>query len=116
MVLNQGDMTAADRIFEIGVLFHYPLGDLEGANAVKRYVEAVRIAFPDICFKITDLVGEGDRVAARWSLTGTQSGPFKGRAPSGRKVNVPGITMFHFQTGKICEMWVSFDPALLIDQ
>ena len=34
-VLNQGDMDTADRIFARDIVFHYPLGNLNGANAVK---------------------------------------------------------------------------------
>jgi steroid delta-isomerase-like uncharacterized protein len=113
MVLNQGDMAEADRIFAQGIQFHYPLGDLDGIDAVKHYIMAFRAAFPDIHFAISDLVGEANQVAARWSLSGTQTGPFKGQPPSGLKVHLPGITLFHFAGGKICEMWVSFDPAIL---
>jgi steroid delta-isomerase-like uncharacterized protein len=113
MVLNQGDIAEAGKIFAEGIQFHYPLGDMDGTDAVKQYIMAFRAAFPDIHFAISDLVGETAQVAARWSLSGTQTGPFKGRPPSGAKVHLPGITLFHFTNGKISEMWVSFNPALL---
>ena len=48
LVLNRGDMAAADAIFAPDIQFHYPLGDLNGADAVKGYVAAVRTAFPDM--------------------------------------------------------------------
>ena len=51
---------------------------------------AFRAAFPDIRFAVSDLVGETAQVAARWSLSGTQTGPFKGQPPSGVKVHLPG--------------------------
>lgn len=113
LVLNQGEMAQADRIFARGVQVHYPLGDLDGIGALKQYIMAARGAFPDIRFTISDLVGEAAQIAARWSLSGTQTRLFKGQSPSGAKVEVPGITLFHFADGKICEMWVSFNPALL---
>ena len=113
MVLNQGDMVEAGRIFAEGIQFHYPMEDLDGIYALNQYIMDVRAAFPDIRFAISDLVGEAAQVAARWSLSGTQTGPFKGLPPSGVKVDVPGITLFQFTNGKISEMWVSFDPALL---
>ena len=47
--------------------------------------------------------------------SGTQTGPFKGCAPSGAGVNVLGITLFHFTEGNIREIWVSFDPARFIE-
>jgi steroid delta-isomerase-like uncharacterized protein len=113
MVLNRGDMAKADRIFAEGILFHYPMGDLDGIDALKQYIMVFRAAFPDIRFAVSDLVGETAQVAVRWSLSGTQTGPFKGQPPSGAKVHLPGITLFHLADGIISEMWVFFDPALL---
>ena len=78
-VITRGDMSAADAIFASDIQFHYPLGDLSGADAVKDFLGAVRAAFPDIHFTIADLVGEGDRIAARWILVGTHTGELPGR-------------------------------------
>jgi steroid delta-isomerase-like uncharacterized protein len=113
-VLNNGNMTAADAIFASQIQFHYPLGVLSGAEAVKHYIGAFRAAFPDVHFTVADLVAEGDRVAAWWTLAGSQTGAFRGRAPTGEKVSVPGITFFHIVDAGIHEMWIAFDPARLI--
>jgi predicted ester cyclase len=56
---------------------------------VKEYVEVVRTFFPDILFQVHDLFGELHRVGCRWTLTGTQTGEFKGNPPTGRQVEVP---------------------------
>ena len=115
-VVNRGNMSAADTIFASEVQFHYPLGVLSGADAVKEYLAAVRTAFPDIHFTVADVVAEGERVAVRWMLAGTQTGAFRGKAPTGQKVSIPGLTLFHVVNGKIQEMWIAFDPARLIKQ
>ena len=108
-------MAAADAILAPDIQFHYPLGDLRGANAVKQYVEAVRTALPDIQFAVADRIAEGDRVAVRWSLAGTRTGEFQGNAPTGKNVRLPGITVLSIADGRIQEMWIACDPALLID-
>jgi steroid delta-isomerase-like uncharacterized protein len=113
-VLNHGNMSAADAIFAPDIQFHYPLGTLSGADTVKDYLAAFRTAYPDVHFTVADLVAEGNSVAARWTLTGTQTGELRGRAPTGQRVSVPGITVFHVVNGKIHEMWIAFDPARLI--
>ena len=115
-VVNRGNMSAADTIFASEVQFHYPLGVLSGADAVNEYLAAVRTAFPDIHFTVADVVAEGERVAVRWMLAGTQTGAFRGKAPTGQKVSMPGLTLFHVVNGKIQEMWIAFDPARLIKQ
>jgi len=113
-VINHGDMLAADKIFSHDIQFHYPLGDLHGAEAVKVYLGAIRTAFPDIQFTVADLFSDDNRTAARWSFVGTQTGEFRGNPPTNKKASVPGITIFGFQDGRIVEMWVVFDPTRLI--
>lgn len=113
-ILNEGDMAEADRVFAPTLQFHYPMGDLEGAKAVKDYVAAVRAAFPDIKFSIEDLFGDQSRLAVRWSLTGTQSGPFRGEKPTGRVVTVTGNTIFRTNEDTIEEIWIAFDPGKLV--
>ncbi len=111
--INQGDISSADTIFTTEVVFHYPLGELRGADALKHYIEAVRAAFPDIHFSVEDLIGEGELVAARWILTGAQTGELRGKPGTGKQVSVPGNTIFRLMDDRIAEMWVAFDPALL---
>ena len=112
--LNLGDFDAADGIFASEVQFHYPLGDLSGIDAIKNFIAAFRGAFPDAHFTVADLFGERERIAARWSLTGTQTGEFRGKPPTGRRVSMPGNTICSVIDGRIDEMWVAFDPALLL--
>ena len=47
-------------------------------------------------------------------FVGSQTGEFRGKAPTGQRVSVPGITVFHLLNGKINEMWIAFDPARLV--
>jgi predicted ester cyclase len=109
--LTRGNLDTADAIFMPGVRFHYPLGELGGVEAIKSYIIGFRGAFPDVRFTVEDLFGDSDRIAARWRLTGTQTGTFRGGPPTGKHVTVAGNTIFSVQNGRILEMWVAFDPA-----
>jgi steroid delta-isomerase-like uncharacterized protein len=109
--LNRGNLDAADTIFIPEARFHYPLGELSGVEAIKGYIIGFRAAFPDVRFTVEDLFGDNGRVAARWRLTGTQTGTFRGKPPTGKHVTVTGNTIFSVQNGKILEMWIAFDPA-----
>jgi len=111
---NIGDLAIADTLFASEIRFHYPLGELEGIESIKAYITAVRAAFPDIRFRVEDLFGEDDLVACRWILVGTQTGEFRGNPPSGKQVRVPGNTIFRMAHGQIQEMWVAFNPNLLL--
>ena len=73
-------------------------------------------AFPDIHFEIEEIIAEGDTVVARWTLTGTQSGPFLGIAPTGRKIRVGGMSMDHLRDGVLVSGFDGWDNLGLRQQ
>ncbi len=113
-VLNDGALGGIDAVFANDIQFHYPLGELSGIDAVRDYLAAFLAAFPDRHFEVADLFGEGERIAARWTLTGSRTGALGGKAATGKPVSVPGNTIFHVSNGRIGEVWIRFDPALLL--
>jgi predicted ester cyclase len=65
---------------------------------VRRFVEEVmmhRSAFPDIHFHTGETFAAGDRVAHRWTFTGTHEGDMMGVEPTGRRVEVSGVEINH---------------------
>jgi predicted ester cyclase len=71
-----------------------------GPAAFAANVDALRAGFPDIRFTIEDLVAEGDRVAVRWTKTGTHTGTFRGLSATGRAVRTTGIVIYRFTNGR----------------
>jgi steroid delta-isomerase-like uncharacterized protein len=87
-----------------------------GPEGEKKRATFYRTAFPDLQFTIEDMIAEGDTVTYRWSSTGTHLGPLSVIAPSGKKVNVSGMTFVRFADGKIVEGWVNWDTFSLLQQ
>jgi predicted ester cyclase len=56
---------------------------------------------------VVDQVAEGDRVASRFVLSGTNRG---------RRVSLWGITISRLENGRIAEDWSAFDSIELIRQ
>jgi steroid delta-isomerase-like uncharacterized protein len=100
------------------------VGATENAAVVRRLVdEAVNAAFrrfhsvfPDLHVVIEDVVAEGDRVAARWTATGTHSGEFAGLPATGRAVRWGGIDIYRLVGGKVAEWWRNDDFIWLLKQ
>jgi len=87
------------------------------ADAAKR----ARAAFPDMKLSLDDVITEGDKVVARWTMTGTHNGQSTdtvlGRvAPTKKPVRVTGITILRMQDGKIVETWGENSKMDGIDQ
>jgi predicted ester cyclase len=75
-----------------------------GAKGYEGFLEPVKpllAAFPDIEWKILDIVGEGDKVMLRWHWTGTHKAAFNEHAPTGKIVSSDGMAVFLVKNGKV---------------
>jgi predicted ester cyclase len=86
---------------------------IEGAKAAHRIMLA---AFPDYQTIIDDLFSEGDKVAARISMSGTNTGSFLGIPATGKHVSFTGIYIARIADGKIVEHWGEEDSVSLLQQ
>lgn len=77
---------------------------------------ALKQAFPDAHFAINDILGEGDKLADRYTITGTHQQPYLGVAPTGRKIDVAGISIVRISGGKITERSAVIDQLGLLQQ
>lgn len=72
-------------------------------------VESHRVAFPDCTVEILMQIAEGDRVATRFRFSGTNTGPYLGKPPTGRHAEWTGIEIDVIRNGRIAESWVDWD-------
>lgn len=86
---------------------------IEGAKAAHRIMLA---GFPDYQTIIDDLFAEGDKVAARITMSGTNTGSFMGIPPTGRHVSFTGIYIARIANKKIVEHWGEEDSVSLLQQ
>ena len=86
---------------------------IEGAKAAHRIMLA---GFPDYQTVIDDLFAEGDKVAARITMSGTNTGSFMGMPPTGKHVSFTGIYIARIANGKIVEHWGEEDSVSLLQQ
>jgi steroid delta-isomerase-like uncharacterized protein len=73
-------------------------------------------AFPDFHLTVEDLVAEGDRVAVRWTWTGTHTGEFMGAPATGKHVEGAGMGLYRISGSLIAEQWVTEDMTALMRQ
>ena len=63
----------------------------------------MREAFPNIQRTLEEMVSEGDKVAARFTMRGTHQGQFFGVPPTGREIVVQALNLYHLSDGKLIE-------------
>jgi predicted ester cyclase len=71
---------------------------------------------PDARIAVEDLIAEGDRVAGRFTLHGTHTGPFLHLAATGHSVRVDIIDINRVAGGRIVERWGQTDTLALLEQ
>ena len=111
--LNSGDLDLIGRL--VAPDFVGVRGDV-GPAAFAGTLAELRTAFPDIRYTVEDLIEEGDRVAIRWTWTGTHQGPFRGFAASEKRVSNPGFAIFQLRDGQIARSWLETDRLGFLQQ
>ncbi|MGH2531790.1 MAG: ester cyclase [Thermomicrobiales bacterium] len=115
-VINGGNTRLLAEIVSPDHVSHLPLGDHYGPEGVRIDICGFRSAFPDLHLTIESMVGEADYVVYRFVARGTHKGPFMGVPPSGRRIEVDGISMDRLRDGQTIERWLQYDTVALLQQ
>lgn len=107
-----------DEIVAPGYVCHMPpYPDLHGPEGVKEFHARSLSIMPDLREEIEDIIAEGDKVAVRWTLSGTHEGESRlGIAPTGKRISITGTSIMRFEGGKIAEQWAVFDLLGMMQQ
>jgi steroid delta-isomerase-like uncharacterized protein len=114
--LNKGNFALLDELIDELLVDHSLFSGGKGRDSFKERFTAVRTAFPDATMTIEDGIAVGDKVASRWTLRGTHTGPFANVAPTGRPVTITGMNICRVQGGKLVEHWANFDHLGMLQQ
>lgn len=111
---NARDPDAVAAVFAEGGRYSDP-GVPDGLDpaGTARYAAALLAAFPDLAFAVDDLVAGGGAVWARWTMTGTNAGPYRGLPPTGRRFRLPGADLVRVEGDRVAEVRGFFDTAAL---
>ena len=82
---------------------------IKGVKEFDRFHSQFVNAFPNIQVKVEDLIAEGDKVAARCTVSAKHTGDALGFAPTHADVDFTGIAIVRIKDGKIVEAWNNFD-------
>jgi predicted ester cyclase len=114
-VWNAGRYEVAEVLFHRD--FAYPAApDLRGPEAKLVAIGRYRASCPDLHIHIDDLIVDQDKVAVRWTRTGTDTGGLAGRPPTGRAITTWGVDILGFQDGQIISDWIGADWLSLFIQ
>lgn len=107
-IWNKGDESAIDKYISVDTVGNDPQFGT-GRESFRTKWREWQIAFPDIHFRIDDVIVEGNQVVTKWHLTGTQTGPLEGQSPSDKKVSVDGVSIDQIKNGQVVSGFDAWD-------
>ena len=107
-----------EEIFAPEYVSHEPTsGEVRGIEGARQFAATFREAFPDLQNTIEDMVAEGDKVVMRFRGNGTHEGETEAFGPpTGKRMEITGITIKRLADGKIVEAWTNFDALGMMRQ
>ena len=113
---NRGDLDAYLTLYDDGVQLHgYSSLPLD-KTAVRGFYEGIFAGLPGSRLELLDVFGSGEKLVARFVQRGRHDGPLMGVPPTGRDVELHGITVMAFRDGRVVKRWSAADMLGLLVQ
>ena len=103
--INTASADLAVELISPNAMFYVPgrSEPMTGPGGYLEIIQMMRAGFSDIQWTLDDLVAEDDKIAARFTMTGTHNGPFLGVLPTGKHIKVQAFNFYRLLNGKIVE-------------
>ncbi|MDX2170516.1 MAG: ester cyclase [Deltaproteobacteria bacterium] len=113
-VWNKRHEAAIDAVIAPGIDGKMEGRDVGSPAEFKASWRELTGAFPDLRMTVEDVIEQGPKVAVRWRVNGTHTGPLAGLPATGRAVSARGLTWLELADGKIVRGWDSWNLGALI--
>ena len=98
-VWNRRDLSLIPYLIATNYVYANDRGHEGYREVVRRNISA----FPDYHFKLEEVIGEGDRLAGRLTVSGTMKGKWRGFEPTGRYMSYTLAGFWRFENDKLAE-------------
>jgi predicted ester cyclase len=115
-VWNKGRREAIAEMLPPEAVLHEAGVDSAGAEGFYPYYDRLRTALTEIHFDVDDSLANEDTICVRWVFTSKHTGEGLGVAPSGKAINVTGISVIRVANGMLIEGWQNWDMLGLMQQ
>jgi steroid delta-isomerase-like uncharacterized protein len=109
-LVSQRNPDLLEEVYAADIVWHEPDQDVQGLEEAKQFYSMYLSAFPDLSATVEDVLAEGDKAVTRWTIRGTHQGEIEEFGPpTGKQVEIKGITIHRIESGKIVEEWERYD-------
>ena len=115
--LSERNPDLIEEFYPPDLVWHEPDQDIRGYEEARQFVSTFFDAFPDINITLEDVIAEGDQAVTRYTIRGTHRGETEEFGPpTGRQMELEGITIHRIEGGKIVEEWERYDNLSVMEQ
>jgi predicted ester cyclase len=122
--MNRKDMRVIRECFAPDYVNYFPAGqgEVRGIDDFTRVLGEFLDAFSELVFTVEDVLGDGEKVALRWSATGIHTGDYRGIPPTvvvpatGRPVSFGATDIYRVVGGRVVEEWNTLDGFDILRQ
>jgi NAD(P)H-dependent FMN reductase/predicted ester cyclase len=109
--VSNGNLDVIDEVVHPDVVHHTEYAAQgPGAQGLKETAAMLREAFDDFRMTAKDVIADGDKVVARFAVSGVRTGKFDGTPPNGEPFEFEEIMIVRFADGRIAEIWNHSEP------
>lgn len=118
--LWNGDLSKMDVVSESVAIYDpaHPDRETHGHDGFEDFIRKTHEAFPD--FEVTKdvetMLTSDETIMGEWTLTGTFEGPFYGMPPTGRRIDLRGMSKMTVADGKIQADYIYFNEKEMLEQ
>jgi steroid delta-isomerase-like uncharacterized protein len=87
-----------------------------GKAEIGQFLDSLFDAFPDLEYRLTNLIARGDNVVAQFRMRGTHQNTFYGLPGTQSVVELPCLSMIAMRDGKVLSDHCYFDNAMILRQ
>ena len=110
-VWHRGEMAFIREAFLPSFVASVPGMGFQSLGDYRAHVMTIREAFPDIHLTVRHQIAEESFVLTRYQVSGTNTGPYLGRPPTGARFEAEAMTLHRLSRGRIAESWSQWDTA-----
>jgi predicted ester cyclase len=110
---NSGDVDSYLELYDERLKLHAGTYDFPDKMSVAEMYRGFFAATADLVLTIDQAFGDGDKLCARYTVTARHTGELMGIPPTGAEISIIGITIMHFENGRVLERWDMDDSAEL---
>ncbi len=116
-IVSQRNPDLLEEVYAADIVWHEPDQDVQGLEEAKQFYSMYLSAFPDLSATVEDVLAEGDKVVTRWTIRGSHQGEIEEFGPpTGKQVEINGITIHRIEGSKIVEEWERYDNLSVMRQ